>query len=317
MPMSHKHQKKQSKQPAADETQTTHKQLPLELSEKLGKNVTLEAVFEHYRGWLPKYRELSQGRSNFQIEKMVATEHATPGASYQHTLFQLRVLHQALLDDFIRGIERTREFEYKWKDKPHDEPQWWEVERGGKKLCWYDTDQMRFEHEMEELKMSVKDKLLQMETFTKVLAAMEEKHGRLFTQADIEAEEPEYWKLRLARQMSDEYLDRQTGLGTGNIKSLRMALAESPVKESIHQVRDFPDFFNAALTDRTEMLKILNDINDRLFTEMNALGSSSAAASVLPKETESPKPLAADTGASQAAVDRLKQVGIGISELED
>ncbi len=100
---------------------------------------------------------------------MIATEHVTPVASYQHTLFQLRVLHQALMQDIVRGIERTRELEYKWKDKPKEEPVWWELERGGKKLCWYDTDHLQYEHEMEELKMSVKDKLLQMETFTKVL----------------------------------------------------------------------------------------------------------------------------------------------------
>src|SRR6185437_13179949 len=111
--------------------------------------------------------------------------------------------------DIVRGIERTRELEYKWKDKPKTEPVWWETERGGKKLCWYDTDHLQYEHEMEELKMSVRDKLLQMETFSKVLAAMETAHGGPFTAEELNAEEPEYWKLRLARQMTDEYMDRQ------------------------------------------------------------------------------------------------------------
>lgn len=292
------------------------RELPLELSEKLGNNSTLDAVLKHYHAWLPKYRELAQGRSNFQIEKMVATESITPAANYQHTIFQLRILHQSLLDDFIRGIEKTREFDYKWKEKPQDEPQWWETERGGKKLCWYDTDRLKFEHEMEELKMSVKDKLLQMETFTKVLAAMEEKHGGMYTQAEIEADEPEYWRLRLSRQMSDEYLDRQTGLGTGNIKSLRMAMAASPVKDSINQVADFPDFFNAVLTDRTEALKVLNEVNEELFANIAAVG----AGEMVEQLSDTRNKRSGQLGSKQSDPDeleRLRNVGIRVSELED
>ncbi len=154
--------------------------LPLALASEPGSEDTLNTIVNHYRSWLPKYHELAQGRSNFQIEKIIATEQMTPVASYQHTLFQLRIMHQGLMQDIVTGIERTREIDYKWKNKPHDQPVWWDNDRGGKKLCWYDTDHLQYEHEMEELKMSVKDKLLQMETFTKVLAAMERKHGTHF-----------------------------------------------------------------------------------------------------------------------------------------
>src|SRR3569623_665647 len=153
------------------------KELPLALSDAPDKKGTLDSILDHYRAWLPKYQEISQGRSNFQIEKMIATEQVTPAASYQHTLYQLRVLHQSLMQEIVRGIERTSEIEFKWKDKPKDEPLWWDNERGGKKLCWYDTDRLQHEHEIEELKMSVRDKLLQMETFSKVLSSMEDAHG--------------------------------------------------------------------------------------------------------------------------------------------
>jgi len=306
--------------------------LPLALSDDLGKKDTIAAILEHYNAWLPKYQELAQGRSNFQIEKIIATEHVTPVASYQHTLFQLRVLHQALMQDIVRGIERTRELDYKWKDKPKEEPIWWEVERGGKKLCWYDTDHLQYEHEMEELKMSVKDKLLQMETFTKVLGAMEHKHGGTFTREELNDEEPEYWKWRIARQMTDEYLDHQTGLGTGNIKSLRMAVAESPIEGSANRIEDFPDLFNAVLGGREAASKVLNEVNDTLLRGMSSLGSSTAD-SILQeapakaelewgeahqkKEQPSARIAPNTMGPGSGPLERLNNVGIAVSQLED
>lgn len=294
--------------------------LSLTLFESIDKKDTLDVIIGHYKAWLPKYQELAQGRSNFQIEKIVATEHVTPAASYQHTLFQLRVLHQALINDFVLGIEKTREFEYKWKDKPRSEPQWWHLERGGKKLCWYDTDLLTHEHEMEELKMSVKDKLLQLETFTKVLRSMEEKHQGMFTHEDLNEEEPEYWKLRLARQMVDSYMDRETGLGSGNIKSLRMALSDSPVEGSKNRIEGFPDIFNGVLGSREKALEIMNEVNETLFEEMNALGSQDGEGRLskpVPQESlpASDAKSAASSGPSE--LEKLRSVGIGISELED
>jgi hypothetical protein len=179
---------------------------------------------------------------------------------------------------------------------------------------------------MEELKMSVKDKLLQMETFTKVLAAMERKHGHAFTQKELNAEEPEYWKLRLARQMSDEYLDRQTGLGTGNIRSLRMAVAESPLEGSRNKVDDFPDLFNAVLGGREAATKVLNEVNDILLRQMGSLGAAEPAA--LPTmAAEEPSPQAAPSARVEAPastmspsgdpLERLESVGITVSRLDD
>jgi hypothetical protein len=300
--------------------ESAHNELPLALSDAPDKKSTLDSIFDHYRAWLPKYQEFSQGRSNFQIEKIIATEQVTPAASYQHTLYQLRVMHQGLMQDIVRGIERTREIEYKWKDRPKSEPVWWDLERGGKKLCWYDTDQLQYQHEMEELKMSVRDKLLQMETFSKVLAAMEEAHGGAFTAKELNAEEPEYWKLRLARQMTDEYMDRQTGLGSGNIRSLRMAVAESPLPGSRNKVEDFPDLFNAALGGREAAAKILNDVNEALLRGMNALGAGeNSALGGEPSQTRENIPGKSAPGflseeeEEAALIKRLSEVGINIS----
>lgn len=248
--------------------------LPLSLTEQVGSTDTLTAVINHYHAWLPRYQSFSQGRSNFQIEKMIATEHATPVASYQHTLYQLRVLHQSLMNDFIHGIEAKRTFDYKWADTDTTKPQLYEAGKEGKKLCWYDTDKIRLEHELEELKMSITDKLLQLQTFTKILQAMENAHGGPFTQQELEAEEPEYWRLRIARQMGDEYLDRQTGLGTGNLKTLRMAVADSPLPESKNRVENFPDLVNAVLSGRESSLAALNQLNEELFGYMNNLGAT-------------------------------------------
>jgi len=290
--------------------------LPMSLTEKVGTKDPLDAIFGHYTAWLPRYQEFAQGRSNFQIEKMIATEHATPAASYQHTLYQLRVMHQSLISDFVRGIEQKRTFEYKWNKADKEQPQWWEQGKEGKKLCWYDTDRLQHEHELEELKMSVKDKLLQLQTFTKVLEAMEEKHAGPYTSDDLNNEEPEYWKLRLARQMSDEYLDRQTGLGTGSLKSLRMAMAESPISGSKNKVENFPDLINSVLAGRETGLEALNAVNEELFGYMNNLTNHQAT---IPKPSSEPAVTRAAsvnvTEAEQLA--HLKNAGIGISGLKD
>jgi hypothetical protein len=302
---------------------TTEAALPLTLTEQLGKKDTLDQVLEHYRAWLPRYQEFAQGRSNFQIEKMIATEHVTPVASYQHTLYQLRVLHQSLINDFVRGIELQRTFDYKWGEADKTKPQWWD-EGKEKKLCWYDTDLLRYQHEIDELKMSVKDKLIQLQTFTKVLTAMEEKHGGIFTQEELDAEEPEYWKMRFARQMADEYLDKQTGLGTGNLKSLRMAMAESPVPGSHNKVENFPDLLNAVLSGRETGLEALNAVNESLFGYMNSLGATPPAVPPASKEAvhdtlQSPQKneAPAPSANSRAQLERLQQAGLGISELAD
>jgi len=312
-------QKADSTSTNTDRVSPTQAALPLTLTEQLGKKDTLDRVLEHYHSWLPRYQEFAQGRSNFQIEKMIATEHATPVASYQHTLYQLRILHQSLINDFVRGIEMQREFDYKWSEADHAKPQWWH-EGKEKKLCWYDTDLLRHRHEVEELKMSVKDKLLQLQTFTKVLTAMQEKHGREFTQVELNAEEPNYWRLRLARQMADEYLDKQTGLGTGNLKSLRMAVAESPITDSKNKVEGFPDLLNAVLSGRETGLEALNAVNDELFSYINNLGSTtkvSLGANTIAKTEAAMTDPASTSQSDKAALDRLRTAGVGITELED
>lgn len=309
--MSKKHREK----PTDIDTVTTSNKndrqdpLPLSLTERLGKKDTLDKVLEHYRAWLPRYQEFAQGRSDFQIEKLIATEHTTPAASYQHTLYQLRVMHQALINDFVRGIEMQRTFSYKWADADQTKPQWWE-EGKEKKLCWYDTDLIRHQHELEELKMSVKDKLLQLHTFTKVLSAMEQKHGGMFTQAELDTEEPEYWRLRFARQMADEYLDKQTGLGTGNLKSLRMALADSPVPNSKNKIENFPDLINAVLSGRETGLEALNELNETLFAYMSDLGMSESK-----NATDSTPELKSDGAAESAKqLEQLQRAGLNIAK---
>lgn len=324
--------KETPKKDAAQKPPNPDELLPLSLTEQVGKKNTLDAILKHYSTWLPRYQEFAQGRSDFQIEKMIATEHATPAASYQHTLYQLRVMHQSLIGDFVRGIEQKRTFEYKWATADKEEPQWWEAGKDGKKLCWYDTDRLQHEHELEELKMSVKDKLLQLQTFTKILEAMETKHDGPYTRDQLNEEEPEYWKLRLARQMSDEYLDRQTGLGTGSLKSLRMAMADSPLPGSKNKVEGFPDLINAVLSGRESGLEALNAVNEELFGYMNTLTShepaladqKSAPTVAAPTAVKTPvvsHPVAkapADSATEQAAaLARLQAAGVGVSELED
>jgi hypothetical protein len=204
----------------------------------------LKDVLDQYLSQTDKYDEFAQGRTNFQIEKFIGVEEATPAAAYAFSLLQTRVMRAELHREVKEAIEYIRTFEYKWKNKDKNEPIWW-GKGDNEKLCWYDTDESEFMLKVHAISISVKDKLLQLKTFDKMLSSMEEKNGRPFTREQFQAEEPEYWKLRFMRQMTDAVIGRMTGMSEGDVKSARMAIAPSPIPESNNQIKDFPNLLDA------------------------------------------------------------------------
>ena len=239
-----------------------HKENELTVSDKTDG---LNKVFEDFTKWVPQYDEFAQGRTNFQIEKFITMEEGLPAHAYVHTLYQTRVMRGELLREVKESIELTRTFEYKWKGKNKEEPIWWETTEGGKKLCWHDTDEMEFKHRVIDMTISMKDKMLQLKLFDDVLEALEEKNGKPFTREQYLMEEPEYWSLRFQRQIMDDYIMAKTGINAGNSKSVRLAMASSPLPDSVNQIKEFPNLIPTLLEgDPAKVASVFNEVTMNL-----------------------------------------------------
>jgi hypothetical protein len=236
---------------------------------------SMETVFSDYLKWQDRYEEFSQGRTNFQIEKFIALEDGTPAHNYVNTLYQTRVMRGEFMREVKRGIELERNFAYKWNDHLNkfgpDVPLASKDENGNEKFIWYDLEKIDHDHTIIELKMSMKDKLQQLETFNAILAKMEENNGGPFTKEQYENEAPEYWEKRFERQAIDDIIAARLGMNTGNTKSIRQALAPTILPNSVNQVN--PDALIGKLIngeiDPSEAITEGNKRINELYAEMS------------------------------------------------
>lgn len=235
----------------------------------------LKIAFDDYMKWYNRYQEMSQGRTDFQIEKFIALDDSTPCHSYVHTLYQTRVMRGELLREVREGIELARTFDYKWKDKPVDQPIWWESpgpNGGSKKLVWHDIDKMEYDHRILELGMSIKDKLQQLELFNMIIAKMVENNGTEFTREQYQTEAPAYWSTRFQKQIADGILEKKTGISSGDLKSLRLAMADTIVPNSPNQIEQFPEIIKKMLSgDPKDFVSLINEMTTNIETELNAI----------------------------------------------
>jgi len=228
----------------------------------------LKMAFDDYMAWYERYQVMSQGRTDFQIEKFIALDDCTPCHSYVHTLYQTRVMRGELLREVRDGIELARTFEYKWKEKPTDEPIWWETpgpNGGTKKLVWHDIDKMEYDHRVLELGMSIRDKLQQLELFNAIIAKMIENNGGEFTREQYQQEAPDYWSTRFQKQIADNILEKKTGISSGDLKSLRLAMADTIVPSSPNRVEKFPDVLNKLLSgEPKDFMSLMNEMAENI-----------------------------------------------------
>lgn len=263
----------------------------------------LKMAFDDYMKWYDRYKMMSQGRTDFQIEKFIALDDCTPCHSYVHTLYQTRVMRGELLREVREGIELARTFEYKWSDKLTDQPIWWETSGpngGSKKLCWHDIDKMEYDHRVLEIGMSIKDKLQQLELFNAILEKMVENNGGEFTREQYQNEAPAYWSTRFQKQIADNILERKTGISSGDIKSLRLAMADPIVPNSPNQVESFPEVFKKTLSgDPQDFVALMNEMAANIERDLRGI---SHGAQALPK-----------TDARRA----LSDMGVQVSSVEE
>lgn len=250
--------------------------------------------------------EHAQGRSNFQIEKFIAMNDFTISAVYKHVLKNSAIMRKELFRVIKEGIEKQREFEYKWKDKPKDQPIKWFTEEGGKKLCWYDTDCFENKVKMRELAISIKDKVQQLAFFDQILEELEKKNGGAITKEQFDREEPTYWKRRFSKQIHDEIIHKQTGVGVGNIESARRASLPPILPDSKNQIDSLPSL-DILLEDPGKWVEQANNI---MVESFNELGRKQIA----PKETkneelleEHPSEQTEDSTFSNLGIEQIKK----------
>jgi len=125
--------------------------------------------------------------------------------------------------------EKVREFEYKWNGKDKTQPIEWECTGGGpggggKKLCWFDLDELQLTHYLKSAELEIRDRLHQMEHLDRILEKLVEQNGgKPVSRQQFLDNDGLYWERRFAEQSMDEMVAAQTGISIGNIHSMRRA----------------------------------------------------------------------------------------------
>ena len=181
-----------------------------------------ETYHEKLRG---QFQEFAQRKSDFQIEKFIACSDSTiPTHMYRHTLAQMRVALTELKRRIIDRERQTRARDRAQEQAPDD----------------WDLDVAAAETEIESLTYDIDSKLIEVNQYAQILEHLEKEHGKPFTNEEYQADEPEYWRRRFARQLYDSIIDRQTGCGQGNMVAMREACYPPILPGSMNQIEELP-----------------------------------------------------------------------------
>ena len=248
----------------------------------------LKKAFENVYRYHEIDKELAQGRTNFQLEKFALLETYTLESAYESVLKSRRQMAEGLMSKLLEMQEKVREFEYKWKDQSHSEPIQWEYSAmggGGKKLCWYDLDQMQLEHFLRSSELEVRDRLYQIEHLDKMLAELTERNGgNPVSREQFLANEENYWKGRFSEQMLDEILGSQLGCSIGNIHSVRRSTAPALVDKRNQFNNGFPSL-GEALTSTEGRMKFVSELDKNVIQGYeDVMGVNLGAGNFLPTE---------------------------------
>ena len=199
---------------------------------------TLKVLQECDR-WKESERELSQGRSNFQIEKFIIHDNFTIPSAFKSAIINRKSVAENLLNGIQEAKKIVREFHYKWDEKDKSQPIWWKTREGGEELCWYDIDEFNFHRFIDGLNAGFKAQVGELEFFDKMIEKLIELNGgHPPTKAEFDADQPIYWERRFANQALDELLAAQTGVSGGNIRSMRRASAPTVLDDDVNRIKE-------------------------------------------------------------------------------
>lgn len=206
---------------------------PIDAQEAVFNEDYLKQASDNVFAWEESDKEMAQGRTNFQIEKFIGLNTHNISVSFEHILKERRIMASGYMFKLIEMKERVREFEYKWKDvEDKTQPLMWETggPGGGKKLCWYDLEELEITHYLKGSEMEIRDRLHQMQHLDKMLEKLVEQNGGTPpTREQFLEENQEYWDTRLAEQALDDLMAAQTGISGANIQAMRRASAPAMV----------------------------------------------------------------------------------------
>ena len=211
---------------------TTLTYTPITAQEAVMDDDYLRQASQNVFAWEESDKEMAQGRTNFQIEKFIGLNTHNISVSFEHILKERRIMAAGYMFKLIEMKEKVREFEYKWNGKDKSEPIMWETggPSGGKKLCWYDLEELELTHYLKGSEMEIRDRLHQMQHLDKMLNKLVEQNGGTPpTREQFLEENQEYWDTRLAEQALDDLMAAQTGISGANIQAMRRASAPAMV----------------------------------------------------------------------------------------
>lgn len=226
-----------SGEPMTEQNSSTLSYQPVNAEQAVTDDQYLYKAFENVLKWEESDKELAQGRTNFQLEKFALLESYTLPAAFESTLKARRQMAEGYMYKLIEMKEKVREFEYKWADKDRSKPIEWECTGGGpggggKKLCWFDLDELQLTHYLKSCELEIRDRLHQMEHLDKILEKLVEQNGgKPVSREQYLENDGLYWERRFAEQAMDEMISSQTGISIGNIHSMRRASAPAIVDE--------------------------------------------------------------------------------------
>jgi hypothetical protein len=189
--------------------------------------------------WKESERELAQGRSNFQIEKFIVHDNFTIPSAFNSAIINRKSVAENLLQGIQDAKKIVREFHYKWEGKDKTQPIWWKNRQGGEELCWYDLDEFNFHRFIDGLNAGFRSQVGELEFFDILIERLIELNGGSPpTKEQYDADQPVYWERRFANQALDELLSAQSGVSSGNIRSMRRATAPTVLENDVNRIKE-------------------------------------------------------------------------------
>lgn len=238
---------------------------PINAQEAVLNDNYLRQASDNVFAWEESDKQMAQGRTNFQLEKFIGLNTHNISVSFEHILKERRIMAAGYMFKLIEMKEKVREFEYKWNDKDKTQPIMWEIgaPNGGKKLCWYDLEELELTHYLKGSEMEIRDRLHQLQHLDKMLEKLVEQNGGTPpTREQFLEENQEYWDTRLAEQALDDLMAAQTGISGANIQAMRRASAPAMVDPR----NNFKEGYLSMnkLLDPQGRLEFINDLQSKV-----------------------------------------------------
>jgi len=273
---------------------------PIDSQQAVNDDDYLKKAFANVLRWEESDKEMAQGRTNFQLEKFIGLNTHNISVSFEHILKERRGMATGYMYKLIEMKEKVREFEYKWnKVEDKSKPIKWNISGphgGGKKLCWFDLDELELTHYLKTSEIEIRDRLYQMEHLDKMLEKIIEQNGGTPpTREQFLEENEEYWDTRLAEQALDDLLSAQTGISGANLQAMRRASGPAMVDPRNNLKEGYLPI--AKLLDKTGRLEYIGDLQNKVLRGYEKIsGADFGCGSAIKATEEKEKISEADLG---------------------